>query len=236
MIPKIKIPYHPIVIPEDGKTIHIKPYTIEFEKYLIEIENKQDLYTQIQIIGELLKYCIVEEDYNINELSIGTMLWIFIKCYEISVNDTMEFSYVHKCDKDNEQRIDMKIKTKDIQYNPDFTPLDIEIETEEGPYIVRFSHIKYKHLEALKSSNEGDDLRGQKLVVASCDRMFDKTGNNEIELTEEDKEEIVKTLPLSKIELIGKRIANMPRPYIELEFDCPGCGKHIKEKLEDFFI
>jgi hypothetical protein len=236
MIPKIKIPYHPVVIPDNGQTIHIKPYTIEFEKFMLDIENKQDLYTQIQIIGEMLKFCIVEEDFDINELSIGTMLWVFTKCYEISVNDMMEFSYIHHCDEEHSHQIDMKLKIKDIQYNPDFTPLDIKIETEDGPYIVRFSHLKYKHLEALKPNAGNDDLRGQKLVIASCDRMFDETGNNEIELTEEDKEEIVKSLPLSKIDLIGNKISNMPRPYIDIEFDCPACGKHVKEKLEDFFI
>lgn len=229
MIPKIKIPYHPIVIPDTNKTVHIKPYTVEIEKYLVGLDNKEDMIVQINTIGELLKYCIVEEDFDLDELSIGTIIWLFTKCYEISVKDTIDINLIHECVDDG--TIKLSIKISDITYEGDFEPLLIDIDTEEGKYYLSFKGIRYKNIAYLKS--ESDNIA----LVASClDRMYDESGNNEIELTIEDKMEIIKSLPISIIKKIGDKIQNIKKPEYKVDYVCPKCGKTIKETLTDFFI
>ncbi len=230
MIPKIKIPYHPIVIPDNNKTIHIKPYTIEIEKYLVGLDNKEDLITQMNAIGELLKYCIVEDDFVLDDLSIGTIIWLFTKCYEISVKDTIDITLKHECIEGNNS-INLSIKIKDIVYDGDFEPLLIDVDTEEGKYYLEFRCIRYKNIAYLKDESSNIEL------VASClERMYDESGNNEVELTLEDKVTIVSSLPISIIQKIGDKIQDIRKPRYEVDYTCPHCGKHIKETLTDFFI
>ena len=229
MIPKIKIPYHPIVIPDTNKTIHIKPYTIEIEKYLVGLENKDNLVTQINAIGELLKYCVVEEDFDLDELSIGTIIWLFTKCYEISVKDTIDVNLIHECDGDG--TIKLSIKISEIKYEGDYKPLLVDVDTEEGKYYLEFKGIRYKNIAYL------DEKMDNMTLVASClDRMYDESGDNEIELSIDDKIEIIKSLPISIIQKIGEKIQNIKKPEYKVDYVCPKCGKNIKETLTDFFI
>lgn len=231
MIPKIKLPYYEIKIPDNNDIIHIKPYTIEIEKYLIGL-NKENigLFEQLNICKEILKYCIVEE-YDIDNLSIGTVLWLFLKCYEISVKDVIEFQNIHKCNENEEGKVQVSIRIKDIQYDYNDSVIRLPIDTEEGKYYLEYGGLKLKSVEYLKDENDSLNL------LASClNRMYDESGNNEIELTMEDKIELTKALSLSDITKVGELVNQMPKPYYNLEYDCPNCGQHIKEKLEDFFI
>ena len=232
MIPKIKLPYCEVKIPDNGDIIHIKPYTIEIEKYLIGLDKENiELTEQLKICREILKYCITEENYNMDELSIGTVLWLFLKCYEISVKDSIEFQNIHKCNDTEEGKVHVQIRIKDIKYDFDNSIVRIPVDTEEGKYFLEFGGLKLKSINYLKDENDSLNL------LASClNRMYDESGNNEIELTMEDKIELTKSLSLSDISKVGDLVHKMPRPYYNLEYDCPTCGKHIKEKLEDFFI
>lgn len=231
MIPKIKLPYYEVKIPDNGDVIHIKPYTIEIEKYLISLDKENiELSEQLKITKEVLKFCIVE-DYNVDELSIGTVLWLFLKCYEISVKNCIEFQYVHKCDNGEEGKVQVKINIRDIKYDYNDEIVRIPIDTEEGKYFLEYSGLKLKSSDFLKDENDSLNL------IASClNRMYDESGNNEIELTMEDKVELTKSLSLADITKVGELINKISRPYFDLEYTCPNCGKLIKERLEDFFI
>lgn len=231
MIPKIKLPYYEVKIPDNNDIIHIKPYTIEIEKFLIGLDKENiELAEQLKICKEVLKFCIVE-DYNIDELSMGTILWLFLKCYEVSVKNCIEFQNIHKCNENEEGKIQVKIFIKDIKYDFDNSVVRIPVETEEGKYFLEYGGLKLKSADFLKDENDSLNL------LASClNRMYDETGNNEIELTTEDKIELTKSLSLADITKIGELVNKLPRPYFDLEYDCPTCGKHIKERLEDFFI
>lgn len=231
MLPKIKLPYYEIKIPDDNSIIHIKPYTIEIEKSLVSLDKENmNIIEQTKIIKELLNFCIVE-DYNLDNLSIGTIQWLFLKCYEISVSERIEFQNIHKCDDKKTDKVNITIYIKDIKYDYDKNTIRIPIDTEDGKYFLEYGNIKVKSLEYL--NNEDDSLH----LISSClERMYDENGNNEIELTFEDKIEVTKTLPISELSKIGDFIQKINRPYFNLEYDCPTCGKHIKEKLVDFFI
>jgi hypothetical protein len=231
MIPKIKLPYYEIKLPDNGDIIHIKPYTIEIEKFLIGMDKENiELSEQLKICREVLKFCIVE-DYNIDELSMGTILWLFLKCYEVSVKNCIDFQNIHKCNEKEEGKVTVKIFIKDIKYECNNEVVRIPVETEEGKYFLEYGGLKLKSADFLKDENDSLNL------IASClNRMYDETGNNEIELTMEDKVELTKSLSLADITKIGELVNKLPRPYFDLEYDCPTCGKHIKERLEDFFI
>lgn len=233
MIPKIKLPYYPVKIPDNNKTIHIKPYTIEIEKYLVQLDDKSNITTQLNVIRELLKYCIVEDNIDLDNLQIGTIIWLYLQCYNISVKDSIDFTYTHLCDKKNKCDIEIHIPIKDIKFDGDFNNIRIPIETEEGIYYVEFSALKLKGLQYIDAEDENSSLQ---LLCSCIVRMYDESGNNEIELTEEDKIEIVNSLPMKELNKITEKIQNIQKPYYVLEYDCPKCGKHIKEKIEDFFI
>ena len=171
------------------------------------------------------------KDYNIDELSMGTILWLFLKCYEVSVKNCIEFQNIHKCNENEEGKVQVKIFIKDIKYDFDNSVVRIPVETEEGKYFLEYGGLKLKSANFLKDENDSLNL------LASClNRMYDESGNNEIELTMEDKIELTKSLSLADITKIGELVNKLPRPYFDLEYDCPTCGKHIKERLEDFFI
>lgn len=231
MIPKIKLPYYEVKIPDNNDIIHIKPYTIEIEKYLISIDKENiTLGEQLKICREILKFCIVEE-YDVDELSIGTILWLFLKCYEISVKNCIEFTNIHKCNEKDKGEVNVTIYIKDIKYDFNDKVVRIPIETEEGKFFIEYGGLKLKSADYLRDENDSLNL------LASClNRMYDENGNNEIELTMDDKVELTKSLSLADISKVGDVVNNMSRPYFDLEYNCPKCGQHIKERLEDFFI
>ena len=231
MIPKIKLPYYEVKIPDTNDIIHIKPYTIEVEKYIIGLDKENvDLSQQLKICREVLKFCIVE-DYNIDELSMGTILWLFLKCYEISVRDYIEFYNIHKCDNGEEGKIQVKIFIKDIKYDYDNSIVRIPVETEEGKYYLEYGSLKLKSADYLK--NEDDSLN----LLSSClNRMYDETGNNEIDLTMEDKVELTKSLSLADITKVGELIDKIQKPYFDLEYDYNSINKEYNHNTQTLTI
>lgn len=231
MLPKIKLPYYEVKIPDDNSIIHIKPYTIEIEKSLVGLDkDKMNIIEQTKVLKELLKFCIVE-DYDVDNLSIGTIQWLFLKCYEISVSEKIEFKNIHKCDENRKGTVNVTLAIKDVKYDYQNNIVRIPIETEEGKYYLEYGCIKVKGIVYL--DKEEDSL----YLIASClERMYDESGNNEVELTFEDKVEVTKNLPISELSKIGEVIQKIDRPYFDLEYTCPECGEVVKEKLVDFFI
>lgn len=234
MIPKIKLPYYPVKVPDLNKTINLRPYTIEVEKYLISLDDQSDVQTQINVLCELIKYCVIDMDFDINELQFGTIIWLFLKCYEISVKNTIDFSIRHKCDKKKEEDIKVSIPIKDIQYEYHNEKAVVPIDTEEGKYFIEFNSLRVKGMKYIKDDTDSDtDIK----LIASCiDRMYDETGNNEVELTDEDKETLVKSVQISQLQDITPKILTVTRPRYTIKTTCPNCGKEIKETVEDFFI
>lgn len=229
MIPKIKLPYFPVKIPSTGKIITIKPFTVEIEKFLLGLDDNKDLKIQYTAMENVLKFCINEE-INLSDLCPGDIQYIYLQCYKISINDKIKFTFTcpnstveNKC-----ESIIIDIPIDKIEMSNQYKNDRILIDTEEGEYYLELKHITIKD-----AFIENDNIL---LLSKYIYRMYDKDGNNEQILSEEDKCELIKNLNMKQLEKLSEFINLMPRPSYTIKLECPTCHHIFEETIYDFFI
>lgn len=228
MIPKIKLPYYPINIPSTGKQITIKPFTVEIEKFLLGLDNSKDIKVQFEAMKGILDFCI-NEDIDISKLTPSDIQYIYLQCYKISINDKIQFNF--KCpnaDKNNCPSETINIPINKIEMSGEYKTGKILVDTEDGEYYLELKHI---NLDAALIDNDNLLLLSQYLH-----RMYDKDGNNEYILNNDDKYKLIKDLNMKQLKELSEFIDSVPKPSYKLKYKCSNCGYEFEETITDFFI
>lgn len=103
-LPKIKSPVFEIVIPTINQPVDFRPFLVKEEKILLMAQagNDRDV---VKAIKQIINNCCLNEDLNIDDLSIVDIEYIFIKLRARSVNNIVNVNYT-----DNEDSKDYKFE------------------------------------------------------------------------------------------------------------------------------
>lgn len=230
-LPKIQNPIFELKIPSRGK-IHFRPFLVKEEKILLIAKESSDGIDVTRAIKQVINNCVQEEDFDVDDIPLFEMEYIFIKLRAKSINNIIEAQVVDSTDK----------KTYDIEVNLD----DIELKKTKGHtnkikikegYLIEMKYPSPKLTEVL-SPNDSAIEANYKMIKESIEFIFK---GDEVfpwkEATEEEQAEFIDNLSHESFEKILNFFITMPKIEHEITYtNSKGEEKRVLFKdLSDFF-
>lgn len=117
---KMKHPTFPITLPISGKKISIRPFTVKEEKILLMALEEKSADAILEATKSIVESCVQTEGFDINDLMMVDLEWLFLQVRSKSVSNIVEVSIK---DEDDEKVYDFEVDIADIKvvHNPDHT-------------------------------------------------------------------------------------------------------------------
>lgn len=223
MLPKIDLPIVEITIPSLGTRMKFRPYLVREEKLLLMGKQGGEL-DHLLSIKQVVVNCCLEENFQIDRLSVFDLEWVFIKLRSISVSSMVEQEY-----DDSEDELTYKINVDlDQVLMPDCTGIDrdIVLPNDAGTLRMRFPSA------SLYGSKSTDDD-----VLFACAEMIYKVDAVTPIDNREEFLEWYDTLPVSVSSQVQKFFTLIPTMSLDLKYtNSRGSERTIKLRtLSDFF-
>lgn len=213
MLPKISFPTFNIEIPSTKKKEMFRPFLVREEKILLMAklsEKDEDILTAIK---QIVNNCAIDETFDVDNLSIFDLEYLFIKIRASSVEDIVKVSY-----KDNE---DNKIYDFEVNLNnikiifPDKIENNIKIGDDTG-IIMKYPNASlYDDKEFLNSGN--DALFN--LIIKCIDKIYDGEEMYDVKsYKKEDVENFLESLDVKTFEKIKKFMTDQPKMSYDIKY------------------
>lgn len=118
MLPKIAAPTFEVLQPSTKKKLTIRPFLVKEEKILLmakESGEQTDIYMAIK---QIINNCVLTEGFNVNDIPIFDMEYLFIKLRAISVSNIVKFK--------------VEDSTDGIEYNLQLDLNEVEVKYPEN--------------------------------------------------------------------------------------------------------
>ncbi len=237
-LPKIDVPVYSTKLISTGKTVKYRPFTVKEEKLFLMANESEEIDTVIDTIKQVLNNCIVSKGFNVDDLPLFDIEYLFLKLRAASVGEVVNLKYkcnniLPKLDGEEEEKKCNHIVEIDFNINeivPEGIKKDTKIEITENMGIV----MKYPTFDLLKSFDNEDEVVAITNMTISCiDYIYDK--DNVYYAKDTKKEELVDfvdSMQSKDLEKIKQFFETMPKLKKELDFKCAKCGYAEKIELE----
>jgi len=111
MLPKLNHPIHNIEVPSLKKKKNFRPFLVKEEKILLMAKESDDSNDILVAVKQIVNNCSLDPDFNIDDLALFDLEYIFLQLRAVSVDDILTVSYR---DNQDEKIYDFDIKLKDI--------------------------------------------------------------------------------------------------------------------------
>jgi hypothetical protein len=235
-LPKIELPAYDFVIPSNGKSIRVRPFTVKEEKMiLIAVEAKvpSEIITTVK---QVINNCILDGDIDVDKLPFFDIDYLFIFLRAKSVGETVAVKLT--CNNvledesvcGNEFLADMDIANVElIRY--DGVTDDIKLGPASG---VRMRYPNYGIMRKIEELPDID--KKTHIVVSSIDYIYDKSGMHSYkDYTTEELKEFVEGLTEENYKKLEAYVDRFPSVAAKIESKCSKCGFEHKVRYTDFF-
>ncbi len=113
-IPETIHPTFPIVQPSTKKELWFRRYLVKEEKILLLAKESKEINIILKAIKDVVKICCQELDFNVNEIPLFDLEYIFLKLRASSVNNIEKITVIDVQDKLN---YDLIVNFDEIQVN-----------------------------------------------------------------------------------------------------------------------
>ena len=232
-LPKIDQPLFDVTIPSSKKKILFRPFLVKEEKILLISQQGGEDTDVIRAIKQILRLCVQDEDFNVDNLTTFDLEYLFLKLRAKSVNNIVKLSY-----RDNEDD-----KVYDFELNLD----TIEVEMPEGvDSTIKLSDniamiMKYPSSSITDKITQFDnEVDLMTFFIINCidtivteDEIYPAS-----EYTDKELEEFLDQLPVNSFDLIRQFFEKMPKLYHKIEYTNElGNDRSIElTNLKDFFM
>lgn len=231
-LPKIDTPTFSLKLPSSGEEIMYRPFLVKEEKILLtakESGEKIDIYNAIKAI---INNCVLKEDFDVNEIPVFDMEYIFIQIRAVSVGNIVKFKVE---DSDDGITYDLQLDLHDVEVQfPENHDKKIMITDEVG---VILKHPTPRISDSLIDVKNMQDMTEATLNFC-IDQIFDA---DEVYLwkqeSEKDRKEFLESLPIEAYNKIQEFFETSPK----IEHVVTYTNSNNKEKrvvfrdLDDFF-
>lgn len=233
MLPKIAVPTFELILPSTGKKILHRPMLVKEEKVLLVAKQSGERADIINAIKQVISSCIIEENFNIDDITLFDLEYLFIKIRAVSVGNEIEFSVVDSTDQTT-YKFTLDLNEVEVKF-PEDTDKKLLLSDDLGLMM------KYPTIDLADKIAGMDDVIDVTFeTIKNCiDYVFDTETTYEWkQSSEKEKEEFLDSLsPQQYNQLIDffKRV-----PKIEHIFEYTNAlGEEKKvyfRKIEDFFL
>lgn len=231
-LPKIDYPIINIKIPSTKKEYMFRPFLVKEEKVLLmakESKNNADIFTAIK---QVVQNCSLESKFNIDDLSIFDLEYIFIKLRSFSIDNMIKINYI-----DPEDR-----KTYEFDIDLEEIKVDFPKKNENTIKINEKAGLSMKYPPAsLYSDEEFLNLKEDylfELIVRCIDKIYNEDEVFEAkDFSREEIKEFLDNLNVKIFEKIHNFLLNSPKLNYVLKYkNTLGNEKEIVfNSLNDFF-
>lgn len=235
-LPKLNdVPYYFIEVPSTGIKTRYRPYLVKEEKILLIALESGDLKQISDATVDLIRNCL-EDDIDINSLSVFDIEYLFVKIRTKSVGETVNLNFLcSDCDSENEVTVNLE-----EVFVPTYTK-DKRTITLTNDVSVEMKHLSYKE------SNENEQISSP---TSYAEYMFESilrsmhTVNTEEESvlvkdeSDESKIEFLNSLTTDQFNKLRTFIETSPTVSCTVDFKCAECEKensYTLQGLNDFF-
>jgi hypothetical protein len=232
MLPKLNHPIHNIEVPSLKKKKNFRPFLVKEEKILLMAKESDDSNDILVAVKQIVNNCSLDPNFNIDDLALFDLEYIFLQLRAVSVDDVLTVSYR---DNQDEKIYDFDIKLKDIKIDiPKETKNIIKITDDIG-MIMKYPSTKlYEDKEFL---NEKDE-QIFKLIVRCVDKIY--KGDEIYDLRDYSSSEIedfLENLSVKVFEQVQTFFENCPKLHHTIKYkNSLGNERTIElNSLNDFF-
>lgn len=231
-LPKISYPTFAIEIPSTKKKFAFRPFLVKEEKILLiakASEQESDILTAIK---QVVNNCCLDEQFDVNKLTLFDLEYVFIKIRSQSVSDVVKVSY-----RDNE---DGQVYDFDVDLNN--VKIVFPENIEDVVQIDEHSGIKLKYPEASIYEDKefltsGNDAFFQ-LIIRCLDKIYE---GDEIydckNYSRKELSEYLESLDVKTFEKVRDFMMNQPQLNYKIIYNnSKGNARTIElTSLTDFF-
>lgn len=235
-LPKLNdVPYYTVVVPSTGVSTRYRPYLVKEEKVLLIALESGDMKQISNATIDLIKNCL-EDNIDIDSLSVFDIEYLFVKIRTKSVGETVNLNFLcSSCDTENE-----------VVLNLDNVSVPIQSKEKRTIALTDDVTVGMRYL-SYNESNENEQISSP---TSYAEYMFETILRSMHTVNTEEESVLVKDEPdESKIEFLNSLTTdqfNKLRSFIEsspavsctVDFNCEECEKensYTLRGLNDFF-
>jgi len=243
-LPKIDLPTYEFELISTGKKIKFRPFLVKEQKILLMAMESGDEKDALDSIKQIVSNCIIEKDFDINQLSSFDLEYFFVQLRMRSIGEKINLSFSCKNMISEEEECNNLMK-----FEYDLSKVSIEHEPNHSKTIFFTKDIgvvmKYPSFNVIK---EALDLESEKsetenalnMIIDCIDYFFE--GENVFyinEMSRKEIEEYIENLPKTYFDKMESFFDTFPKVKSIIEHKCKKCGfDHVipVEGLTSFFV
>jgi hypothetical protein len=231
-LPKINYPINTITIPSSKKKIQFRPFLVKEEKLLLTAKVAKTVEDMFVAMIQIVNNCSLDPSFDVRELPLFDLEYIFIKLRAISINNIVEQIYT-----DNEDG-------KEYKFNIDLNKIEVEFPKEIKNTIKLNEDITIvmKYPQASLYENEeflnSEDAAYFELMLNCVDKIFTKNEVYDVSTTsKKELSEFLESMSLNCFDKIKEFFLNRPTLKYEIKWtNSNGTErKVVLTSLQDFF-
>lgn len=230
-LPKISYPLNKLTLPSNGKDVLVRPFTTKEEKILLMAKEAEDVDQMLLALKQIIGNCL--QDYDVEDLAIIDIEYIFVKLRSQSIDNNVEFSII---DPDTKENTTLSLDLNDLKVSiPDGFSTKISV-TDDMHIVMRYPG--WSELETILRHGLSNKLEMFKMMMSCMESVVqgDEVFSIE-EQSEEDLEEFVESLTNDTVNKIKEFFEKLPTIRHEIQYtNSQGNPKtFVIEGLRSFF-
>ena len=233
MLPKIATPTFELNLPSTGEKILYRPFLVKEEKALLFAKQSGERVDMINAIKSVISSCVLNEDFDIENITVFDMEYLFIKIRAMSVGNEIEFTVQDSTD---EQTYTFTLNLDEVEVKfPEDQKKEVLLDDNLGIMM------KYPTMDLSEKIAEMTDVVDVAFeTIKNCiDYVFDRETTYNWDTSEpEEQDEFLEHLSKSQYEKLISFFQKIPK--IEHVFEYTNSLGEPKKvyfrKIEDFFL
>lgn len=231
-LPKINYPLYNIKVPSTKKEFKFRPFLVKEEKLLLMAKESNNNTDILSAIKQVVNNCSVDNNFDINKLTVFDLEYIFLKLRAFSIDDKVKLTYI---DNEDNQTYNFEVDLSKIEVTfPEKTQNNIKL-TENSGIIMKYPPATlYDDNNFLKLEKN----HMFELIIRCLDKIYED--DNIIKLKDyshEELSEFLDNLNVKTFEKIQEFLLSVPKieHVIEYKNSLGNDRKIILNTLNDFF-
>lgn len=232
MLPKIAAPTFELTQPSTGKTIQYRPFLVKEEKSLLIARESGERKDVFNAVKQIINACVMTEGFDVNQIPLFDMEYIFINLRAKSVNNIVEFQVEDSTDG---KTYDLSVDLDEVQVVfPEGHDNKVQISDKIG---LVMKHPTPEISDKIANLETVAEITYQTML--SCiDYVYDEEETYPwAQSSDKERKEFLDNLPIEAYNKIQKFFETVPKiEHIVTYENSEGVEKKVVfRNLEDFF-